>query len=211
LPSQFSPEHGLAGRKDETDLSSKIPPAPAFPSLFSWRNSPSPGEMPRASTRSSLTFQTPASRFYTYNCNDGLLQEEGRQNAKSAFSFSPVPIIPASGGKNLRSPYSPTRRQTNLSDIFHCRALRAHYLQLARFSPRRSQSCDLQRHRHENLASRNLFLFFEDTGITWNSAVINRICSILRTYEGFHSLTIPGIECCKIAGFPVGRGKRNPV
>ncbi len=194
----FSPEHGLAGRKDEKVPSSKDPTTglPVY-SLYGETNRPT-DEMLKGIDALVFDVQDAGVRFYTYTVTMAYCMEEAAKRKISFFVLDRPNLL---GGEIIEGPMLDADK-TNFVAYFPLPVRYALTIgELAQFFNAENHiGADLHvitmRNWHRNY-------FFESTGIKWIPPSPN-----LRTVKG--SILYPGIEILQSAGVSVGRGTQTP-
>src|SRR5256886_6379664 len=198
LVALFSPEHGLAGRKDERVSSSKDPTTglPVY-SLYGETLRPT-DEMFNGIDTLVFDVQDAGVRFYTYTVTMAYCMEEAAKRKIAFFVLDRPNLL---GGEIIEGPMLdadkanfvayyplPVRYALTIGELarlFHAENhLRAHLHVIA------------MRNWHRNY-------FFESTGINWVPP-----SPALRTTKG--SILYPGIEVLQASGVSVGRGTQAP-
>jgi len=194
----FSPEHGLAGRKDEKISSSKDP-ATGLPvhSLYGETLRPT-DEMLKGIDALVFDVQDAGVRFYTYTATMAYCMEEAAKRQIAFFVLDrPNPL----GGEIVEGPMLDADK-TNFVGYFPLPVRYGLTIgELAQlFNAENHIGADLHviamKNWHRNY-------FFESTGIKWIPPSPN-----LRTTKG--SILYPGIEILQNAGVSVGRGTQTP-
>jgi uncharacterized protein YbbC (DUF1343 family) len=194
----FSPEHGLAGRRDERVPSSKDPSTglPVY-SLYGETNRPT-DEMLKGIDALVFDIQDAGVRFYTYTVTMAYCMEEAAKRNIAFFVLDrPNPL----GGEIIEGPMLDADK-TNFVAYFPLPVRYGLTIgELAQFFNAENHiGADLHvitmRNWHRNY-------FFESTGIKWIPPSPN-----LRTIKG--SVLYPGIEILQSAGVSVGRGTQTP-
>src|SRR5258708_791834 len=198
LVALFSPEHGLAGRKDENVPSTKDPTTgmPVY-SLYGETRRPTE-EMLKGIDTLVFDVQDAGVRFYTYTATMGYCMEEAAKHNIAFFVLDrPNPM----GGEIVEGPMLdpdktafvayfplPVRYGLTIGELAQL------------FNAENHIGADLHvipmRNWHRNY-------FFESTGIKWIPP-----SPALRTTKG--SVLYPGIEILQDAGVSVGRGTQAP-
>src|SRR5882757_5495392 len=198
LVALFSPEHGLAGRKDENVPSTKDPSTglPVY-SLYGETRRPTE-EMLKGIDALVFDVQDAGVRFYTYTATMGYCMEEAAKHNIAFFVLDrPNPM----GGEIVEGPMLDPDKTAFVAYF----PLPVRYGltigELAQFFNSENHiGADLHvitmRNWHRNY-------FFESTGIKWIPPSPN-----LRTIKG--SIVYPGIEILQSAGISVGRGTQTP-
>ena len=198
LVALFSPEHGLAGRKDERVSSSKDPTTglPVY-SLYGETLRPT-DEMLNGIDALVFDVQDAGVRFYTYTVTMAYCMEEA---AKRKIAFYVLDRPNLLGGEIIEGPMLDADK-TNFVAYYPLPTRYALTIgELAQFFNAENHiGADLHvitmRNWHRNY-------FFESTGIKWIPPSPN-----LRTIKG--SILYPGIEILQSAGVSVGRGTQTP-
>ena len=195
----FSPEHGLAGRKDEENIVSTKDPATGLPvySLYGESRRPTDKMLEGIDT---LVFdvQDAGVRFYTYTTTMGYCMEEAAKRKIAFYVLDrPNPI----GGEVIEGPMLDADKT----------AFVAYYPVPVRYGltiGELAQFYNVENHINAELHviamkgwHRNYY--FESTGIKWQPPSPN-----LRTLKG--SIVYPGIEILQAAKVSVGRGTQTP-
>jgi uncharacterized protein YbbC (DUF1343 family) len=198
LVALFSPEHGLAGRKDEK-VSSTKDPATGLPvySLYGETRRPTE-EMLKGIDALVFDVQDAGVRFYTYTATMGYCMEEAAKHNIAFFVLDrPNPL----GGEIVEGPMLDPDKTSFLA--YYPLPVRYGLTigELAQFVNAENHiGADLHvipmKNWHRNY-------FFESTGIKWIPPSPN-----LRTTKG--SIVYPGIEILQSAGISVGRGTQTP-
>jgi uncharacterized protein YbbC (DUF1343 family) len=194
----FSPEHGLAGRKDENVSSTKDPVSglPVY-SLYGETLRPT-DEMLTGIDALVFDVQDAGVRFYTYTTTMAYCMEEAAKRNIAFFVLDrPNPL----GGEIVEGPMLDADK-TSFTGYF---ALPVRYAmtigELAQlFNGENHIRCDLHVIAMKNWR-RNYF--YEDTGLRWVLPSPN-----LRTLAG--AILYPGLEILQNAGISVGRGTETP-
>jgi uncharacterized protein YbbC (DUF1343 family) len=198
LVALFSPEHGLAGRKDENVSSTKDPATglPVF-SLYGETRRPTE-EMLKGIDALVFDVQDAGVRFYTYTATMGYCMEEAAKHNIAFFVLDrPNPV----GGEIVEGPMLDADKTAFVAYF----PLPVRYGltigELAQFFNAENHiGADLHviamKNWHRNY-------FFESTGIKWIPPSPN-----LRTIKG--SIVYPGIEILQNGGISVGRGTPTP-
>jgi uncharacterized protein YbbC (DUF1343 family) len=198
LVALFSPEHGLAGRKDERVPSSKDSSTglPVF-SLYGDANRPT-DEMLQGIDALVFDVQDAGVRFYTYTATMGYCMEEAAKRRISFYVLDrPNPI----GGNIVEGPLLDADK-TSFVAYFPLPVRYGLTIgELAQFLNAENHiGVDLHviamKNWHRNY-------FFDSTGIRWIPPSPN-----LRTFKG--AVLYPGIEILQNAGVSVGRGTQTP-
>lgn len=198
LVALFSPEHGLAGRKDEKITSSKDP-ATGLPiySLYGDTMRPT-DEMLQGIDTLVFDVQDAGVRFYTYTATMGYCMEEAAKRSIAFFVLDrPNPI----GGEIVEGPMLDADK-TSFTAYFPLPVRYGLTIgELAQlFNKENNINADLHviamKNWHRNY-------FFESTGAKWLPPSPN-----LRTPKG--AVLYPGIEILQNAGVSVGRGTETP-
>lgn len=195
----FSPEHGLAGRKDEENIASTKDPSTGLPiySLYGETRRPTDKMLEGIDT---LVFdvQDAGVRFYTYTSTMGYCMEEAAKRKIAFYVLDrPNPI----GGDVIEGPMLDADKT----------AFVAYYPVPVRYGltiGELAQFYNAENHINANLhvvAMKNWHrnYYFEITGIKWLPPSPN-----LRTLKG--SILYPGIEILQAANVSVGRGTEAP-
>jgi len=198
LVALFSPEHGLAGRRDEKITSSKDPSTglPVY-SLYGDTLRPSE-EMLQGIDTLVFDIQDAGVRFYSYTMTMGYCMEEAAKRKIAFFVLDRPNLL---GGEIIEGPMLDADK-TNFKAYFPLPVRYALTIgELAQFFNAENHiGADLHvitmRNWHRNY-------FFESTGIKWIPPSPN-----LRTIKG--SVLYPGIEILQSAGVSVGRGTQTP-
>ena len=198
LVALFSPEHGLAGRKDERVSSSKDPTTglPVY-SLYGETRRPT-DEMLSGIDALVFDIQDAGVRFYTYTATMGYCMEEAAKRKIAFFVLDRPDLL---GGEIIEGPMLDADK-TNFVAYYPLPVRYALTIgELAQFFNAENHiGADLHvitmRNWHRNY-------FFESTGIKWIPPSPN-----LRTIKG--SILYPGIEILQSAGVSVGRGTQTP-
>jgi len=198
LVALFSPEHGLAGRKDERVPSSKDPSTglPVY-SLYGETRRPT-DEMLSGIDALVFDIQDAGVRFYTYTATMGYCMEEAAKRKIAFFVLDRPDLL---GGEIIEGPMLDADK-TNFVAYYPLPVRYALTIgELAQFFNAENHiGADLHvitmRNWHRNY-------FFESTGIKWIPPSPN-----LRTIKG--SILYPGIEILQSAGVSVGRGTQTP-
>jgi uncharacterized protein YbbC (DUF1343 family) len=198
LVALFSPEHGLAGRKDERVSSSKDPTTglPVY-SLYGETLRPS-DEMLNGIDALVFDIQDAGVRFYTYTVTMAYCMEEAAKRKIAFFVLDRPNLL---GGEIIEGPMLDADK-TNFVAYYPLPVRYALTIgELAQlFNTENHIGADLHvipmRNWHRNY-------FFESTGIKWIPPSPN-----LRTIKG--SILYPGIEILQSAGVSVGRGTQTP-
>ncbi|MEQ1472716.1 MAG: DUF1343 domain-containing protein [Candidatus Acidiferrum sp.] len=194
----FSPEHGLAGSKDENVPSTKDPASGLLVySLYGDTRRPTEAMLAGID---ALVFdvQDAGVRFYTYTTTMAYCMEEAAKHKIAFFVLDrPDPL----GGEVVEGPMLDADK-TSFTAYF---PLPVRYGltagELAQlFNVENKINCDLHVIAMKNWR-RNYF--FEDTGLRWIAPSPN-----LRTLNG--SIVYPGLEILQNAGISVGRGTDTP-
>ncbi len=198
LVALFSPEHGLAGRKDERVPSSKDPSTglPVF-SLYGDTNRPT-DEMLQSIDALVFDVQDAGVRFYTYTTTMGYCMEEA---AKRKIAFYVLDRPNPLGGNIIEGPLLDADKTSFV----------AYYPLPVRYGltiGELAQFLNSENHIGADLhviAMKNWHrnYFFDSTGIRWIPPSPN-----LRTFKG--AVLYPGIEILQNAGVSVGRGTQTP-
>ena len=194
----FSPEHGLAGSKDENVPSTKDP-ASGLPVYSLYGDTRRPTEAMLAGI-DALVFdvQDAGVRFYTYTTTMAYCMEEAAKHNIAFFVLDrPNPL----GGEIVEGPMLdaekisftayfplPVRYGLTIGELAQL------------FNVENKINCDLRVIALKNWR-RNYF--YEDTGLRWIAPSPN-----LRTLNG--SIVYPGLEIVQNAGVSVGRGTDTP-
>ena len=198
LVALFSPEHGLAGRKDERVSSSKDPTTglPVY-SLYGETLRPT-DEMLNGIDALVFDIQDAGVRFYTYTVTMAYCMEEAAKRKIAFFVLDRPNLL---GGEIIEGPML----EADKANFVAYYPLPVRYAltigELAQFFNAENHiGADLHvipmRNWHRNY-------FFESTGIKWIPPSPN-----LRTIKG--SILYPGIEILQSAGVSVGRGTQTP-
>jgi len=198
LVALFSPEHGLAGRKDEKVPSSKDPSTglPVY-SLYGETRRPT-DEMLNGIDALVFDVQDAGVRFYTYTATMAYCMEEAAKRKIAFFVLDRPNLL---GGEIIEGPILDADK-TNFVGYYSLPVRYALTIgELAQFFNAENHiGADLHvitmRNWHRNY-------FFESTGIKWIPPSPN-----LRTIKG--SILYPGIEILQSAGVSVGRGTQTP-
>ena len=198
LVALFSPEHGLAGRKDEKVPSSKDPSTglPVY-SLYGETRRPT-DEMLNGIDALVFDVQDAGVRFYTYTATMAYCMEEAAKRNIAFFVLDRPNLL---GGEIIEGPILDADK-TNFVGYYSLPVRYALTIgELAQFFNAENHiGADLHvltmRNWHRNY-------FFESTGIKWIPPSPN-----LRTIKG--SILYPGIEILQSAGVSVGRGTQTP-
>jgi len=198
LVALFSPEHGLAGRKDEKVPSSKDPSTglPVY-SLYGETRRPT-DEMLNGIDALVFDVQDAGVRFYTYTATMAYCMEEAAKRKIAFFVLDRPNLV---GGEIIEGPILDADK-TNFVGYYSLPVRYALTIgELAQlFNAENHIGADLHvitmRNWHRNY-------FFESTGIKWIPPSPN-----LRTIKG--SILYPGIEILQSAGVSVGRGTQTP-
>jgi len=198
LVALFSPEHGLAGRKDEKVPSSKDPSTglPVY-SLYGETRRPT-DEMLNGIDALVFDVQDAGVRFYTYTATMAYCMEEAAKRKIAFFVLDRPNLL---GGEIIEGPILDADK-TNFVGYYSLPVRYALTIgELAQlFNAENHIGADLHvitmRNWHRNY-------FFESTGIKWIPPSPN-----LRTIKG--SILYPGIEILQSAGVSVGRGTQTP-
>jgi len=198
LVALFSPEHGLAGRKDERVSSSKDPTTglPVY-SLYGETLRPT-DEMLNGIDALVFDIQDAGVRFYTYTVTMAYCMEEAAKRKIAFFVLDRPDLL---GGEIIEGPMLEADK-TNFVAYYPLPVRYALTIgELAQFFNAENHiGADLHvipmRNWHRNY-------FFESTGIKWIPPSPN-----LRTIKG--SILYPGIEILQSAGVSVGRGTQTP-
>jgi len=194
----FSPEHGLAGRKDERVPSTKDPTTglPVF-SLYGDTNRPT-DEMLQGIDTLVFDVQDAGVRFYTYTTTMGYCMEEAAKRKLAFFVLDrPNPL----GGNIVEGPILDADKASFV----------AYYPLPVRYGltiGELAQFLNTENHIGADLhviAMKNWHrnYFFDSTGFRWIPPSPN-----LRTFKG--AVLYPGIEILQNAGLSVGRGTETP-
>ena len=195
----FSPEHGLAGRKDVENIPSSGDSSTGLPvySLYGETRRPTEEMLQNIDT---LVFdvQDAGVRFYTYTATMGYCMEEA---AKRKISFYVLDRPNPLGGEVLEGPMLDADKT----------AFVAYYPVPVRYGltiGELAQFYNTENHINADLhviAMKNWHrnYYFESTGIRWLPPSPN-----LRTLKG--SIVYPGIEILQAAKVSVGRGTETP-
>ncbi|HMI52879.1 MAG TPA: DUF1343 domain-containing protein [Candidatus Saccharimonadales bacterium] len=195
----FSPEHGLAGRKDVENIPSSRDSSTGLPvySLYGETRRPTEEMLQNIDT---LVFdvQDAGVRFYTYTATMGYCMEEA---AKRKISFYVLDRPNPLGGEVLEGPMLDADKT----------AFVAYYPVPVRYGltiGELAQFYNTENHINADLhviAMKNWHrnYYFESTGIRWLPPSPN-----LRTLKG--SIVYPGIEILQAAKVSVGRGTETP-
>jgi uncharacterized protein YbbC (DUF1343 family) len=194
----FSPEHGLAGRLDESVSASKDPSTglPVF-SLYGDDRRPT-DDMLRGIDTLVFDIQDAGVRFYTYTATMGYCMEEAAKRHIAFYVLDrPNPI----GGEIVEGPML-DQDKTNFVAYYPLPVRYGLTIgELAQlFNAENHINVDLHVVPMKNWR-RNYF--FESTGIRWVPPSPN-----LRTVKG--AITYPGLEILQNAGVSVGRGTETP-
>jgi uncharacterized protein YbbC (DUF1343 family) len=194
----FSPEHGLAGSKDENVSSTKDPVSglPIY-SLYGETRRPTDAMLTGID---ALVFdvQDAGVRFYTYTTTMAYCMEEAAKRRMPFFVLDrPNPL----GGAIVEGPVLDADK-TSFTAYF---AMPVRYGltigELAQlFNGEKQLHCDLHVIAMKNWRRK---YFFEDTGLRWVPPSPN-----LRTLAG--SIIYPGLDILQNAGVSVGRGTETP-
>lgn len=198
LVALFSPEHGLAGRKDERVPSTKDPTTglPVF-SLYGDTNRPT-DEMLQGIDTLVFDVQDAGVRFYTYTTTMGYCMEEAAKRKLAFFVLDrPNPL----GGNIVEGPILDADKTSFV----------AYYPLPVRYGltiGELAQFLNTENHIGADLhviAMKNWHrnYFFDSTGFRWIPPSPN-----LRTFKG--AVLYPGIEILQNAGVSVGRGTETP-
>jgi len=194
----FSPEHGIAGRLDESVSSSKDP-ATGLPvySLYGESRRPT-DEMLKGIDALVFDVQDAGVRFYTYTATMGYCMEEAAKRKIAFFVLDrPNPI----GGETIEGPVLDADKTSFV----------AYYPLPVRYGltiGELAQFFNAENRIHADLhviAMKNWHrnYFYESTGIRWVPPSPN-----LRTLKG--AILYPGLEILQNAGVSVGRGTEAP-
>jgi uncharacterized protein YbbC (DUF1343 family) len=198
LVALFSPEHGLAGRRDERISSSKDPTTglPVY-SLYGDTLRPSE-EMLEGIDTLVFDIQDAGVRFYTYTTTMAYCMEEAAKRHIAFFVLDrPNPL----GGEIVEGPMLDADK-TNFVGYFPLPVRYGLTIgELAQlFNAENHIGADLHvipmKNWHRNY-------FFESTGMKWIPPSPN-----LRTFKG--AVLYPGLEILQNAGVSVGRGTQTP-
>lgn len=198
LVALFSPEHGLAGRRDEKISSSKDPSTglPVY-SLYGDTLRPSE-EMLQGIDTLVFDIQDAGVRFYTYTTTMAYCMEEAAKRHIAFFVLDrPNPL----GGEIVEGPMLDADK-TNFVGYFPLPVRYGLTIgELAQlFNAENHIGADLHvipmKNWHRNY-------FFESTGMKWIPPSPN-----LRTSKG--AVLYPGLEILQNAGVSVGRGTQTP-
>jgi uncharacterized protein YbbC (DUF1343 family) len=194
----FSPEHGLAGRNDDTVSSTKDPTTglPIY-SLYGEARRPTDDMLQGIDT---LVFdvQDAGVRFYTYTATMGYCMEEA---AKHHIAFYVLDRPNPLGGEIIEGPMLDPEKTSFTAYMPIPLRYGLTIGELAQFFNAENHiNCELHvvamRNWHRNY-------FFESTGIRWIPPSPN-----LRTLKG--SILYPGLDLLQNAGVSVGRGTETP-
>ena len=198
LVALFSPEHGLAGRNDESVSSAKDPSTglPIY-SLYGEAKRPT-DEMLKGVDALVFDVQDAGVRFYTYTTTMAYCMEEA---AKHSIAFYVLDRPNPLGGEIIEGPMLDPDK-TSFTAYFPIPIRYGLTIgELAQFFNTENHiNCDLHviamKNWHRNY-------FFESTGLRWIPPSPN-----LRTLKG--SILYPGLELLQNAGVSVGRGTETP-
>jgi uncharacterized protein YbbC (DUF1343 family) len=195
----FSPEHGLAGRRDANIASTKDPVTglPVY-SLYGETRRPT-GEMLAGIDALVFDVQDAGVRFYTYTTTMAYCMEEAAKRKIAFFVLDrPNPL----GGEIVEGPMLDADK-TSFTAYFPLPVRYGLTIgELAKlFNDENQIHCDLHVVAMKNWR-RNYF--YEDTGLRWVPPSPN-----LRTLKG--SIVYPGLEILQSGGVSVGRGTESPL
>src|SRR6201996_2345655 len=199
LVALFSPEHGLAGRKDEENLASGKDAATGLPVYSLYGDTRRPTDEMLANI-DALVFdvQDAGVRFYTYTTTMAYCMEEA---AKRHIAFYVLDRPNPLGGDVIEGPTIDADKTAFVA--YYPIPIRYGLTigELAQFFNHENHiDCDLHVIEMKNW-HRNYF--FESTGIRWTPPSPN-----LRTLKG--SIVYPGLDILQNAGVSVGRGTETP-
>ena len=199
LVALFSPEHGLAGTRDEEKISSTKDSTSGLPvySLYGETRRPT-DEMMAGIDALVFDVQDAGVRFYTYTTTMAYCMEEAAKRKIAFYVLDrPNPI----GGEIVEGPMLDADK-TSFTAYFPIPVRYGMTIgELAKFFNEENQiHCDLHVVAMKNWR-RNYF--YGETGLRWIPPSPN-----LRTLKG--TVPYPGLEILQAAGVSVGRGTETP-
>ena len=199
LVALFSPEHGLAGRKDEENLASGKDAATGLPVYSLYGDTRRPTDEMLANIDALVFYvQDAGVRFYTYTTTMAYCMEEA---AKHKIAFYVLDRPNPLGGEVIEGPTLDADKTAFVA--YYPIPIRYGLTigELAEFFNHENHiECDLHVIEMKNW-HRNYY--FESTGIRWIPPSPS-----LRTLKG--TIVYPGLDILQNAGVSVGRGTETP-